>query len=128
MQENRLPGGSATRWGPLFGGRAHDWAETWEGPQGWGIPVYGHVLDRAHIGPGTSVLDCGCGAGRFAQMAADRGASVAGIDAAGNSSRSQLSARRVATSGWATSKHCRGRRTLSTRLRGSVPSSSQMTR
>jgi SAM-dependent methyltransferase len=83
MQENRLPGGSATRWGPLFGGRAHDWAETWEGPQGWGIPVYGHVLDRAHIGPGTSVLDCGCGAGRFAQMAADRGASVAGIDAAG---------------------------------------------
>ena len=83
MQENRLPGGSATRWGPLFGGRAHDWAETWEGPQGWGIPVYGHVLDRAHIGLGTSVLDCGCGAGRFAQMAADRGASVAGIDAAG---------------------------------------------
>jgi SAM-dependent methyltransferase len=28
------------------------------------------------------VLDCGCGAGRFARMAADRGASVAGIDAA----------------------------------------------
>ena len=83
MQENRLPGGSTTRWGPLFGGRAHDWAETWEGPQGWGIPVYGRVLDRAQIGPGTSVLDCGCGAGRFAQMAADRGASVAGIDAAG---------------------------------------------
>jgi SAM-dependent methyltransferase len=83
MQENRLPGGSATRWGPLFGGRARDWAETWEGPQGWGIPLYRHILDRAQIGPGTSVLDCGCGAGRFAQMAADRGASVAGIDAAG---------------------------------------------
>src|SRR5215207_1769257 len=82
MHENRLPGGSTTRWGPLFGGRARDWAETWEGPQGWGIPVYGLVLDHAQIGPGTSVLDCGCGAGRFAQMAADRGASVAGIDAA----------------------------------------------
>jgi predicted TPR repeat methyltransferase len=27
------------------------------------------------------LLDCGCGAGRFARMAADRGASVAGIDA-----------------------------------------------
>jgi SAM-dependent methyltransferase len=35
-----------------------------------------------HIGSGTRVLDCGCGAGRFARMAADRGASVAGIDAA----------------------------------------------
>lgn len=61
---------------------ARDWAETWEGPRGWGTPVYEHVLDRARIGPGTSVLDCGCGAGRFARMAADRGASIAGIDAA----------------------------------------------
>ena len=52
-------------------------------PQVWGLLVYGHVLDRAQIGPGTSVLDCGCGAGRFAQMAANRGASVSGIDAAG---------------------------------------------
>lgn len=82
MQENRQPGGSATRWGPLFGGRAREWAETWEGPEGWGIPVYEHVLDRLRIGAGTRVLDCGCGAGRFARMAADRGASVAGIDAA----------------------------------------------
>ncbi|HEU4907871.1 MAG TPA: class I SAM-dependent methyltransferase [Propionibacteriaceae bacterium] len=74
--------GSAERWGPLFGAHAHDWAETWEGPEGWGNPVYQHVLDRARIGSGTKVLDCGCGAGRFARMAADRGAKVAGIDAA----------------------------------------------
>jgi ubiquinone/menaquinone biosynthesis C-methylase UbiE len=40
------------------------------------------VLERAEIGSGSRVLDCGCGAGRFARMAADRGASVAGIDAA----------------------------------------------
>jgi SAM-dependent methyltransferase len=40
------------------------------------------VLDRAKIGSRSRVLDCGCGAGRFAGMAADRGASVAGIDAA----------------------------------------------
>ena len=60
--------------GPLFGGRARDWAETWEGPRGWGTPVYEHVLDPS--------LHCGCGAGRFARMPADRGASVAGIDAA----------------------------------------------
>jgi SAM-dependent methyltransferase len=44
--------------------------------------VYEHVLRRAEIGPGKTVLDCGCGAGRFARMAADRGARVAGIDAA----------------------------------------------
>lgn len=82
MQESRQPGGSALRWGPLFGGRARDWAETWEGHRGWGTPVYEHVLDRVRIGSGTRVLDCGCGAGRFARLAADRGALVAGIDAA----------------------------------------------
>jgi SAM-dependent methyltransferase len=82
MQESREPSGSATRWGQLFGARARDWAETWEGPSGWGTPVYEHVLERAKIGSGVRVLDCGCGAGRFARMAADRGASVAGIDAA----------------------------------------------
>lgn len=74
--------GSAGRWGPLFGARARDWAETWEGPGGWGDRVYQHVLNRAKIGSGTRVLDCGCGGGRFARMAADRGAIVAGIDAA----------------------------------------------
>lgn len=42
----------------------------------------GHILDQAKIGSGIRVLDCGCGAGRFARMAADRGGLVAGIDAA----------------------------------------------
>jgi SAM-dependent methyltransferase len=78
MQTN----GSANRWGSLFDARAQDWAETWEGPHGWGAPVYAHVLERANVGPGTILLDCGCGAGRFARTAADRGARVAGIDAA----------------------------------------------
>lgn len=73
--------GSATRWGPLFGARAATWADTWEGPQGWGTPVYAHVLNRAGVGPATTVLDCGCGAGRFVRLAAERGADVAGIDA-----------------------------------------------
>lgn len=76
------PGGGAARWGPAFGARARDWAATWEGPRGWGTPVYQHLLDRAPIDAGTRVLDCGCGAGRFVRMAADRGAVVAGIDAA----------------------------------------------
>ena len=73
--------GSGTWWGPLFGARAATWAETWEGPKGWGTPVYTHVLDQAQVGPGTTVLDCGCGAGRFISLAAERGASAAGIDA-----------------------------------------------
>jgi SAM-dependent methyltransferase len=82
MVQTQRPSASAVQWGPLFGAHAREWAETWEGPEGWGTPAYEHVLVRAEIGPATSVLDCGCGAGRFARMAADRGASVAGIDAA----------------------------------------------
>jgi len=82
MQKTREPSGSASRWGPLFGARARDWAETWEGPGGYGTPLYERVLDLARVESGTRVLDCGCGAGRFARMAADRGATVAGIDAA----------------------------------------------
>ena len=73
---------SGTWWGPLFGARAATWAATWEGPEGWGTPVYTHVLDQAQVGPGTTLLDCGCGAGRFVSLAAERGASAAGIDAA----------------------------------------------
>jgi ubiquinone/menaquinone biosynthesis C-methylase UbiE len=85
--------GSGTRWGPLFGARASTWAETWEGPGGWGTPVYEHVIDRAHIGPGTTVLDCGCGAGRFVGLATQRGAAVAGIDASGE--LAEIAARRA---------------------------------
>jgi SAM-dependent methyltransferase len=72
---------SGTWWGPLFGANAATWAATWEGPEGWGTPVYTHVLDQAQVGPGTTVLDCGCGAGRFVSLAAERGARAAGIDA-----------------------------------------------
>ncbi len=78
----RQASGGATPWGPLFGAHAQDWADTWEGPAGWGTPAYEHVIDRAKIGSRTRVLDCGCGAGRFARMAADVGAEVSGIDAA----------------------------------------------
>jgi SAM-dependent methyltransferase len=51
-----------------------------EGPRGWGTPLYAAVLDAAAVGPGTRVLDLGCGAGLFARAAADRGARVTGID------------------------------------------------
>lgn len=82
MQWIQHQGGTAGWWGPLFGAHARAWAQTWEGPAGWGTPAYHYVLDRARIGLGTRVLDCGCGAGRFTRLAADAGAVVAGIDAA----------------------------------------------
>ena len=66
----------------MFSAGADVWADTWEGSRGWGTSVYEHVLHEANIGAGTSVLDCGCGAGRFVRLAADQGAKVAGIDAA----------------------------------------------
>lgn len=52
-----------------------------EGPRGWGRPLHDHVLDATGTGPGTVLLDLGCGPGVFARAAADRGASVTGIDA-----------------------------------------------
>lgn len=67
----------------LWGERARDWAEVMEGWSGWGIPLYRHVLERVPAGSRTSLLDVGCGAGRFCRMAADRGVQVSGIDATG---------------------------------------------
>ncbi|MFY9264310.1 MAG: class I SAM-dependent methyltransferase [Solirubrobacterales bacterium] len=65
----------------LWGDRSADWAEIMEGWSGWGVPVYRRVLACTAVAPGTRLLDVGCGAGRCARMAADRGASVAGLDA-----------------------------------------------
>jgi SAM-dependent methyltransferase len=50
------------------------------GPRDWGAPLYAAVLDAGRVGPGTSVLDLGCGPGLFARAAAERGAQVTGID------------------------------------------------
>ena len=65
--------------GRLWGARARDWAEVQEGQFAAG---YDHVLARAGVGPGTRLLDAGCGAGKAAMRAAGLGASVSGIDAA----------------------------------------------
>jgi SAM-dependent methyltransferase len=51
-----------------------------EGPRGWGAPLYAAVLDATAVGAGTTLLDLGCGAGKFARAATDRGARVTGID------------------------------------------------
>lgn len=73
--------GSATTQAELWGERARDWADVMEGWNGWGVPVYRHVLERVAVGRDTSVLDIGCGAGRFCRIVADRGATISGIDA-----------------------------------------------
>ena len=44
--------------------------------------LYEAVLEQLEIRPGTRVLDVGCGPGLFLRLAADRGATVTGIDAA----------------------------------------------
>src|SRR5688500_17015312 len=73
--------GSALPQADLWGERARDWADVMEGWTGWGVPVYRQVLEHLTVGAGTRVLDVGCGAGRFARIAADRGAVIAGLDA-----------------------------------------------
>lgn len=50
------------------------------GPAGWADPLHARALDAAGVGPGTRLLDAGCGTGAFAAAAAARGAVVHGID------------------------------------------------
>jgi SAM-dependent methyltransferase len=78
MTRTQEPGGSAGRWGPLFGARARDWAELQEGAF---RPLYEAAFDAAKVTEGTRLLDAGCGAGLALQVAAKKGASVSGIDA-----------------------------------------------
>jgi SAM-dependent methyltransferase len=51
-----------------------------DGPRDWGAPLHAAVLEATAVGPGTTLLDLGCGSGSFARAAADRGARVTGID------------------------------------------------
>ena len=70
---------TATVNGRLWGSRARDWADVQESIV---RPAYEAVLERTGVAPETHYLDIGCGSGMVAQMAAARGARVAGIDAA----------------------------------------------
>jgi SAM-dependent methyltransferase len=70
--------GSARTQGPLWGARAHDWAELAEPGQ---VPFYDAVFDVLDVGPGARLLDVGCGAGLALVLAAKRGAAVTGLDA-----------------------------------------------
>lgn len=72
--------GSADLQGDLWGARAEAWAEH----EVQGTPIFEEVLRRARVAGGTSLLDVGCGSGMLCRMAADRGARVSGLDAAGS--------------------------------------------
>ena len=71
--------GSAMRQGRLWGAAAQDWAQLQER---MALPLWEALLDAAAVGPGTHVLDAGCGAGGASVRAAQRGAYVNGLDAA----------------------------------------------
>jgi SAM-dependent methyltransferase len=73
------PMGSAAVQGPLWGRASHDWAELQEP---FALPLWDAMLDAALVGPGTRLLDAGCGAGGMSALAASRGAQVNGLDAA----------------------------------------------
>lgn len=71
--------GTAAMQGDLWGERATNWADVQESTF---RPAYEAVIEALHVGEGMRVLDVGCGAGMFCQMAATRGAQVHGLDAA----------------------------------------------
>jgi SAM-dependent methyltransferase len=65
--------------GPEWSARAEGWAEQWGR---FAEPARQALADVTGIGPGTRVLDVGCGSGEMCALAAARGAEAAGLDAA----------------------------------------------
>jgi len=71
--------GTAAVNGDLWGAHARTWADIQEAIA---KPLYLDVIERLGIGTKSAYLDVGCGSGMALQLAASRGATVAGIDAA----------------------------------------------
>lgn len=74
--------GATASWreaGRAWGARAVDWAYLWEP---FLRPANDVVFDKTGVAAGTRLLDIGCGSGYAAMVAAQRGATVAGLDAA----------------------------------------------
>ncbi|WP_205698148.1 class I SAM-dependent methyltransferase [Conexibacter sp. SYSU D00693] len=65
--------------GPEWSARAAAWAEHWGR---LAAPAREAIVEVAQVGSGTRLLDVGCGTGELVALAAQRGAEVAGIDAA----------------------------------------------
>ena len=70
-----VDGGEPDRWSAVADG----WAELWAR---FAEPTWQAVLTAAGAGPGTRVLDVGCGSGDFLAHAAGLGATTAGADPA----------------------------------------------
>lgn len=70
--------GTAAKNSDLWGASPRDWSEVQEGQV---RPLYHAVLDATRVDQYTRLLDVGCGSGMAAQLAAERGAHVAGFDA-----------------------------------------------
>jgi SAM-dependent methyltransferase len=70
--------GTAGVQGKLWSARVDEWAEIQEPLM---RPAFEAALDALAVGPDTSLLDVGCGAGLVLRLAADRGAEVSGLDA-----------------------------------------------
>lgn len=70
--------GSAQAQSQFWGVQARNWADLMEKMQ---LPIYHIVLDKTNVSRGTRLLDVGCGTGMAAQLAAQLGADVTGIDA-----------------------------------------------
>jgi SAM-dependent methyltransferase len=77
IETTKTPGTAAVQ-GKLWGARVTDWAELQEP---CAEPLFEAALAKCGVGNGVRYLDAGCGAGRAAEMAAERGASVSGFDA-----------------------------------------------
>src|SRR5437016_4597109 len=77
-QERETVMGTGNKQAGLWGPGARDWSDYNE-PMC--TPFYEAVLDATGVGPGTRLLDVGCGGGFAMLLAARRGATVSGIDA-----------------------------------------------
>jgi SAM-dependent methyltransferase len=76
MARTDAQGMTAERWGRAWGARADEWALVEEQQ----LPTYEAAIERLGIDTGMRVLEVGCGSGVFLRAAADRGATVTGID------------------------------------------------
>jgi SAM-dependent methyltransferase len=62
----------------LWSGKAAAYQESFAGMCAYPMPF---LLDATGVGPGTTVLDVGCGTGTLSELAQQRGARVSAVDA-----------------------------------------------
>jgi SAM-dependent methyltransferase len=77
-KDNVMSKESVEKQASLWGARAEDWAQVQEGLV---RPLFEAVAQRCEVHAGMRVLDVGCGAGGFVQLATSRGATTTGMDA-----------------------------------------------